>query len=101
MPAYMISQVIVTDRTKFDSYIAKTRAVAAKFGGKPVAIGKQPKMLNGESDGHQMVFVIGFDSMDVLDEWHSSDDYQALIPLREEGSVQHMVAYDGMELPPS
>lgn len=59
----------------------------------------QPKMLNGESDGHQMVFVIGFDSMDVLDSWHSSPEYQALIPLREEGSDQHMVAYEGMGLP--
>ncbi len=99
MPAYMISQVTVTDKPKFDSYIEKTKSVAAKFGGKPVAIGTQPKMLNGESDGHQMVFVIGFDSMDVLDSWHSSPEYQALIPLREEGSDQHMVAYEGMGLP--
>ncbi len=101
MPAYMISQVTVTDRPKFDSYIAKTKSVAAKYGGKPVAIGTQPKMLNGESDGHQMVFVIGFDSMAVLDKWHSSEEYQALIPLREEGSNQHMVAYEGMALPTS
>lgn len=100
MPAYMISQVTVTDRPKFDSYIAKTRSVAAKYGGKPVAIGTQPKMLNGDGDGHQMVFVIEFDSMDVLDNWHRSDEYQALIPLREEGSDQHMVAYEGMALPP-
>ena len=101
MPAYMISQVTVTDKPKFDSYIAKTRSVAAKFGGKPVAIGTSPKMLNGESDGHQMVFVIEFDSMDVLDSWHSSDECQALIPLREEGSDQHMVAYEAMGLPPA
>ncbi|MFV2001542.1 MAG: DUF1330 domain-containing protein [Paracoccaceae bacterium] len=101
MPAYMISQVTVTDRTKFESYIDKTKTLAAKYGGEPVAIGTQPKMLNGESDGHQMVFVIQFDSMDVLDSWHSSQEYQALIPLREEGSDQHMVAYEGMALPPS
>ena len=94
MPAYMISQVTVTDRQKFESYIAKTRTVAAKHGGKPVAIGTQPKMLNGEGDGHQMVFVIEFESMAVLENWHNSDEYQALIPLREEGSDQRMVAYE-------
>lgn len=94
MPAYMISQVTVTDRQKFESYIAKTRTVAAKHGGKPVAIGTQPKMLNGEGDGHQMVFVIEFESMAVLENWHNSDEYQALIPLREEGSDQRMVVYE-------
>jgi len=94
MPAYMISQVTVTDQQKFESYIAKTRPIAAKFGGKPVAIGTQPKMLNGEGDGHQMVFVIEFESMAVLENWHNSDEYQALIPLREEGSDQRMVAYE-------
>lgn len=52
-------------------------------------------MLNGESDGHQMVLVIGFPSMDVHDNWHSSPDYRALIPLHEEGSVQRMMAYEG------
>jgi len=56
-------------------------------------------MLGGESDGHQMVLVIGFGSMDVLNNWHSSPEYQALIPLREAGSDQHMVAYEGMGLP--
>ena len=94
MPAYMISQVTVTDQQKFENYIAKTRPVAAKFDGKPVAIGTQPKMLNGESDGHHMVFVIECESMSVLENWHKSDEYQALIPLREEGSDQRMVAYE-------
>lgn len=100
MPAYMISHVKVTDQQKFQDYIAQTRAIASTFGGKPVAIGTNPKMLSGESDGHMMVFVIEFDSMDVLDTWHESDEYQAIIPLREEGSDQHMVAYESMGLPP-
>ena len=101
MPAYMISHVTVTDKEKFQSYLANTRSVAAKYGARPVAIGAQPKMLNGEGDGHQMVFVIEFESMERLDAWHSSDEYQALVSLREEGSDQHMVAYEAMELSPS
>ncbi len=99
MPAYMISQVTVTDKEKFQSYLAATQSVAAKFGAKPLAIGAQPKMLNGESDGHQMVFVIQFDTMERLDAWHNSDEYKAIVPLREAGSVQHMVAYEAMPVP--
>lgn len=99
MPAYMISQVTVTDKAKFQSYIEKTQSVAAKFGAKPLVIANQPKMLSGESDGHQMVFVIEFDTMDRLDAWHHSDEYQAIVPLRKEGSDQHMVAYEAMPIP--
>lgn len=101
MSAYMISQVTVTDKEKFQSYIADTRSVAAKYGAKPVAVGTQPKMLNGKNDGHQMVFVIEFESMDKLDSWHNSDEYQALVALREEGSDQRMMAYEEWALPPS
>ena len=101
MPAYMISQVTVTDREKFQEYLASTRSVAAKYGARPVAVGSQPKILNGESDGHQMVFVIEFESMDKLDAWHSSDEYQAIVSLRDEGSDQRMLAYESMALPPS
>ena len=101
MSAYMISQVTVTDKAKFQSYIESTRTVAAKYGAKPVAIGTQPKMLNGESDGHQMVFVIEFETMEKLDAWHDSDEYQALVSLREEGSDQRMMAYQELALPPS
>ncbi len=101
MSAYMISQVTVTDKEKFQRYIASTRAVAAKYGAKPVAIGTQPKMLHGESDGHQMVFVIEFETMEKLDAWHNSDEYQALVSLREEGSDQRMMAHQELALPPS
>ena len=99
MPAYMISHVTVTDKEKFDSYFDKTRAVGAKYGAKPVAIGVQPKMINGESDGHQMVVVAEFETMDKLDAWHNSDEYKALVPLREAGSIQRMAAYEAMPLP--
>jgi uncharacterized protein (DUF1330 family) len=101
MSASMISQVTVTDKEKFQNYLASTRTLAAKFGAKPVAVGAQPKMLSGESDGHQMVFVIEFETMDKLDSWHKSDEYQALVSLREEGSDQRMIAYEAMNLPPS
>jgi uncharacterized protein (DUF1330 family) len=101
MPAYMISQVTVTNREKFQEYLASTRSVAAKYGAKPLALGAQPRMLNGESDNHQMVFVIEFETMEKLNAWHKSDEYQAIVSLRDEGSDQRMVAYEAMALPPS
>ena len=79
----------------------KTQSVAADYGAKPVAVGEQPKVLNGEKDGHETVFVIEFPTMEKLDAWLGSDEYQALVPWREQGSVQHMVAYESKAMPPS
>lgn len=101
MPAYMISQVTVTDREKFEEYLARTRAVASRYGARPVVVGSQPRMLSGDADGHQMVFVIEFDDMAKLNAWHGSDDYGELVALREAGSRQRMVAYEAMSLPPA
>ena len=91
----------MTDKEKFQSYLAKTRSVSAKYGAIPVAAGAPPKMLNGENDGHQMVFVIEFPTMEKLNAWYNSDEYQALVSLREEGSDQRMVAYEEWVLPQS
>ena len=99
MPAYMISQVTVTNQEKFQSYLAKTQPIAAKFGAKPVAMGAQAQTLNGDKDEHQMVFVIEFPSMEQLKAWHHSDEYEAIVPLREEGSHQNMVAYEAQAVP--
>ncbi|MDJ1018460.1 MAG: DUF1330 domain-containing protein [Paracoccaceae bacterium] len=99
MPAYMISQVRVTDQEKFQSYLAQTQPIAAKFGARPVAMGAAAKTLNGANDGHQMVFVIEFPTMAQLEAWHHSEDYKAIVPLREEGSHQHMVAYEAQGVP--
>ena len=99
MPAYMMSQVAVRNQEKFQSYLAKTQPIAAKYGAKPVALGAQAKTLNGEDDGHQMVFVIEFPSMEQLEAWHQSDEYKSIVALREEGSRQHMVAYEAQAVP--
>ncbi|MGX9356652.1 DUF1330 domain-containing protein [Roseobacteraceae bacterium S113] len=101
MPAYMTTQVKVKDKEKFQSYLAATQPVAAKFGGKPVVLGAQPTMLLGTNQDHEMMFVIEFPSMEKLNAWHDSEDYKALGPLRDEGSDQHMMAYEGMDGPPS
>jgi uncharacterized protein (DUF1330 family) len=101
MPAYMISQVTVIDKDKFKSYLENTRSVSAKYGAKPVVIGAQPKLLNGENDGHQMIFVIEFENMGKLDSWYNSDEYKALVSLRDEGSDQRMMAYEEWAMPAS
>jgi len=101
MPAYMVSHVTVTNKAKFDEYFKATRAVGAKYGARPLAIGAQPEMLNGESDGHQIVVIAEFESMEKLHQWHDSEEYKAITSLREEGSDQRMIAYEAMPLPPA
>ena len=41
--------------------------------------------------GYKAVFLLGFDSEQAAQDFFSSDDYQALIPLRDEGYDQYDV----------
>ena len=99
MPALMISQVTVTDQEKFQDYFAQTRTIAATYGARAVARGNQAKTLNGNEDGHQMVVVVEFPSMEQLEAWYGSAEYKSIVPLREAGSHQHMVAYEAQDVP--
>lgn len=99
MPALMISQVTVTNQEKFQDYFAITKAIGAKYGAKAVARGTHAKVLNGTGDGHQMVVVVEFPSMEQLEAWYGSEDYKAIIPLREAGSHQSMMAYEAQAVP--
>ena len=60
---------------------------------------QRPMVIIDTAADDQMVVVAEFESMQALDTWHNSDEYKALVPLREEGSIQHMVAYEARQLP--
>ena len=94
MSAIMISQIKVTDPQAFQSYMAKTQEVAASYNAKLLFRGKMTNILNGNSGAHEMVVIVTFPDMKTLNSWYASAEYQALIPLRDEGSDQLMISYE-------
>lgn len=93
MTALMISTIEVTDPEKFSDYMAKTQAVASKYGAELVFRGKLAAALSDDNPREPLVVVARFPDIDALRAWNASPEYQDLVPLRKAGSRQVMTAY--------
>ncbi|WP_108880766.1 DUF1330 domain-containing protein [Anderseniella sp. Alg231-50] len=94
MPALMISNITVTDPQKFRDYITRTQAIASGYGAKLLFRGMLNETLAGKHMAGPMVVVAEFPDMETLRRWNSSPEYQDIVALREQSSVQVMNAYE-------
>ena len=93
MAAFLSVTIHVKDQVKLKQYISQVPATIAKHGGVKVSRGKVKNVLNGEAP-YQLAAVFRFPNMDALDAWYASDEYQALISLREESADMNIVALE-------
>ena len=83
MSAYAMALVKVKNPEKMKEYQTIAGPTFAKFGGELAAKGKVAGLLHGTSDLN-VVAVMKFESIEKIDEWYNSDDYQAAVAVREE-----------------
>lgn len=93
MTAFFVSSVIVKDPVKFQEYGARAVATMEPFGGAIVKRGLVKSVLAGKAD-HQAIGIAEFPDLQSLNNWHESDAYQALIPLRDEAADLTIVSYE-------
>ena len=93
MPAFFIATSKIKNPDKFAEYGTKAGKTLAAHGGKLLIKGKAAETLAGHTD-HQAVGVICFDDMQALKTWYHSNDYQALIPLRDEAVDMTLTTYE-------
>ena len=91
MSAFLSVTVRVKDPEKLKTYISQVPATIAAHGGEKVSRGKVTKTLAGSAD-YQIAAVFRFPTMDALDRWFTSPEYQALISLREEAAEMNIIA---------
>ncbi len=94
MSALMIATITVKNPEKFQEYLTKTKEVAASYGAELLYRGKIDKTLTGEDTDHGLTVIVKFPSVEQIDEWYGSREYQPLIALREEGSDMKMTSYE-------
>ncbi len=94
MTALMIAQINVKDPETFQRYMTKTQQVARPYGAEMVSRSKAGRRLTGEALDHQMTVVVRFPSLERLDAWHGSPEYQELIDLRQAGADMTMTSYE-------
>ena len=82
-PAYLISEVTVTDEEGYKEYIQKFPGTLTAFGGKFLVRGGQTAPIVGGGDPPKRPVVIVFESFDKAKAWSESDEIKAIRPIRD------------------
>lgn len=93
MSAFFTATAKVKDGQKLQEYGAQAGATIAAHGGEFILRGKKNEVLAGSAD-NQMLVVVKFPNSETLSGWYASEEYQALIPLREEAADMTIVSYE-------
>lgn len=91
MTNFVVVDLTPIDKDKMAQYSALAAETLAPFNGKFIGKG-QIEVLSGETH-HKLKVIIQFPDIQSARAWYKSDEYQAIIPLREEAmrSQFHLV----------
>jgi len=92
MSTYVIANCTIKDAAKFAEYGAQAAPTFAPYGGKLIQKGKLQATLAG-TPGASVTAIFAFADPEAAKAWYASDDYQALLPLREEACEMSLSIY--------
>ncbi len=95
MPAYVIAHIDVKDPVRYEDYKRMSPISIHKFGGRFIARGAKPEVLEGTWEPKRLV-LLEFPSAEVARQWWASDDYAPARTLRQATSVGDLVILDGV-----
>ena len=93
MPAYIIGNISVKDTEKWAEYCSKVPDTLVPFGGELVFRGTGASVLSGDYR-HAQAVVIRFPGPEHVMQWHGSDEYQRLVPLRVQAADVDLVRFE-------
>ena len=96
MPAYVVALVDVKDPEEYKRYVAGVPATVAAHGGRFVARGPGPALLDGGPAPGRAV-VLEFPSGEAARRWHASPEYAPLLKLRQSASRGTLLLLPGYE----
>ena len=86
MPTVLSATVEMKDPEKFKEYSPKAIASMDPYGGKLMLRAKVAKVIHGPIP-HQVIALFEFPDSAAIDSWYNSEEYKALISLRDEAAV--------------
>jgi uncharacterized protein (DUF1330 family) len=93
---YVLAQLTIHDRARYDRYAAQFMGVLSKFAGRLLAADESPSVLEGEWP-HQKVVLIEFEDLDEARRWASSQEYRAIAVDREGSTTATVLTVTGLE----
>jgi len=92
MASYLVGHITVKDDELWQKYVSGVQESLLPFDSKVIFRGKLVSVLAGKHE-HDLVVVIEFPDQSMLDNWYSSEKYQALIPLRDRAANVVIATY--------
>ena len=93
MAVYLIGQISVKDAQLWQEYVAGVAESLAPFDARVVFRGQRTAVLAGENS-RDLAVVLEFSDHSALESWFHSEQYQALIPLRDNAADVVITTYD-------
>lgn len=90
--AFAIGQVTIKDQQRWQQYKTALAATLATYHGNVIYRGRVNDVLAGNKS-HTDVVLIAFSSIEALNVWFSSAEYQAIIPLRDSAAQVILTSY--------
>ncbi len=97
MSAFMLATVKVKDPVKLQEYLTKVQKLSVSYGAQLLAKGKAMRSITAGEMGHDVTIVVKFPDTESIDSLFGSDEYQELIPLREDGASMAITSHQTLE----
>jgi uncharacterized protein (DUF1330 family) len=94
MTAYVIADIDVHDREAYREYAALVPGTLEPHGGRFLVRGGAHETLEGDWQPRRMV-VLEFPSADAAKRWHGSQEYAAVMAMRQRASTGSLVLVEG------
>jgi uncharacterized protein (DUF1330 family) len=97
MAVYGILDIEIRDMERYREYMRRAESLVEAAGGRYLVRGGPHKIVEGGWFPRRLV-ILEFPTMDALEDFYLSPDYQSLKILRQQSSITHgAVAVEGME----
>jgi uncharacterized protein (DUF1330 family) len=93
---YVIAQLTIHDRARYDRYVAGFMAVLRRFGGRLLASDEAPEVVEGSWDGDKIV-LLSFADRAAYEAWASSPEYQSIAEDRIAASAGPILVVRGFD----
>jgi uncharacterized protein (DUF1330 family) len=91
---YLITDITVHNQELYNQYVEKVKPLVERYGGRYLARGGEVTSLT-DNWKPERVAIVGFESMGLLQECFSSEEYQAIAPLREQATMSRAIVVQG------
>ncbi|MFT4083225.1 MAG: DUF1330 domain-containing protein [Nocardioides sp.] len=95
MPAYVISEVRITNRDAVERYKPLAAQAAAAYGGRYLARDAVPEALEGAFEPDERLVILQFDTIGQAHAWYASDAYRQALDAARDGLARRLFIVEG------